>query len=210
MQMLEALKRASATSRLSTVEIPCRTVDAIGKVKELARQGDVIVSDSAPLAYEFLQKAGEATDCFGERYTQADISLKVRRFYACQELKRQGVNPYERRPYRSADRKRLLRTLKELLESASGVAPRNVPLKPRRPPQADPPARPLPALEFEKGPDAKVFVDGDACPQLPTILEVCGTLRRGEGDADRCRAGLLDDGGLRLLAVVGLHRELFG
>lgn len=173
-RMRKKLRKASAISRISTVEIPCHTVDAIDVVKGLAHSGDVIVTDSAPFAYEFLQREGEATDNFGERYTRQNILEKVRHFHACQELKRQGINPYKPRAYRIADCKRLLQTLKDILEEASGVVPKDMPLKFSHPSPKKKLVQPISALEFEKGPDPKVFVDGDACPQLPAILEVCG------------------------------------
>lgn len=174
-RMRIALREVSTVSKISTVEIPCHTIDAIDVVKELARPGDVIVTDSAPLASEFLQREGEATNTFGERYTSLNIPQKVRCFYACQELKCLGVNPYEPRAYRSADCKRLLATLKEIFDTACGLTPRDTPLKFHHPSAVKSLAMPLSVLEFERGTDSKVFVDGDACPRLPEILEICGS-----------------------------------
>ena len=173
-QMRLALERASSISKMSTVEIPCRTVDAVDIVRDQACANDIIVTDSAPFAYEFLQKGGEATDCFGEVFTRQDISIKVRHFQARQELKRLGVNPYKPRPYRVVDRERLQESLKRLIGAVCSVTPRETALDLRWAPTVNAAVKPLTLSEFEKGSDAKVFVDGDACPVLPAILEICG------------------------------------
>lgn len=173
-KMRKRLRETSKVSRVSIVEIPCHTVDATGVVGDLARRGDVIVTDSAPFAYEFLLREGEATDNFGERYTEENIHVLLRRFYACQELKQRGVNPYERRTYKKVDCKRLLKTLKELEELTSGIVPKDVPLKFHYKPPSPKAVKPLPYSELEELQGTKVFVDGDACPWLPSVLEICG------------------------------------
>ena len=173
-QMLKAIRKTSSSSRLSTIEIPCHTIEAVSSIGKLARPDDVIVSDSALFAYEFLRKGGAATDNFGERYTWENVPLKIKHFYACQRLKSQGINPYKPRRYRAADCERLLSTLTELIEKACGAVPKDIPLSYSSPLPNKPPSRPLPEITFEKGPGTRVFVDGDACPRLPAILEVCG------------------------------------
>ena len=173
-QMRLALEKASAVSKMSTIEIPCRTVDAVGIVREQASMNDVVVTDSAPIAYEFLQKGGEATNVFGELFTRQDIDAKVRCFHACKELMREGINPYKPRAYRTADRERLQEALKRLVGAVCSAAPREMALDLRWEPTAYADVESLSLSEFEKGPDARVFVDGDACPALPAILEICG------------------------------------
>ena len=176
-EMRAVLEKASPVSRMSTVGIPCSTVDAAGTVRAQADINDVIVTDSAPFAYEFLQAGGEATDCFGEAFTREDIGVKVRRFHACKELKRQGVNPYKRRPYRCEDRERLYETLVRLIGVVCSATPKEALGDLRWESALRPDIKPLPLSEFERDPGAKVFVDGDACPQLPAILEICGSAR---------------------------------
>lgn len=120
----KALRAASPASRLSVVEIPCHTVDAAGAVGQLARPGDVIVTESAPFAHEFLKRGGEAADAFGGRYTRQDIAAKVRRFHACRELRSLGIDPYKPRPYGPAECARLLESLKQIVGEACGSAPK--------------------------------------------------------------------------------------
>lgn len=172
-KMRTALEKASSTSQMTVVEIPCSTVEAAGAVGGLACAGDVIVTDSAPFAHEFLQRGGRATDCFGEEYSRQDIAAKVRRFHACKELQSLGVDPYKPRPYRTSERERLLETLVALIGAACQAVPKEAPVDLRREPELRELVKPVPLGEFEKGDNARVFVDGDSCPRLATILEVC-------------------------------------
>ena len=174
-QMRMALERASSVSNMSTVEIPCSTIDAVDVVRDQAGMNDIVVTDSAPFAYEFLQAGGEATDCFGEVFSREDIDAKVRRFHACKELKSLGVNPYRPRPYRTVDRERLLETLKRLIGIVCSASPKELPIDFCCGPMPQPVVESPSLSEFEIKPDARVFVDGDSCPRLPAILEVCGT-----------------------------------
>ena len=60
------LKHTGAVSRSSVLEIPCHTVDAIEVVRNAAQPNDIIVTNSSPLALEFLVKAGAAVNSWGE------------------------------------------------------------------------------------------------------------------------------------------------
>lgn len=174
-QMRTMLEKAGSISRMSTIEIPTSTVDGIDIVRNQAGMNDIVVTDSAPFAFEFLQAGGEATNCFGEVFAREDIDVSVRRFHACKELKRQGVNPYKSRPYRTADRERLFETLMRLIHVVCSATPKEVPVDFCLRPLPRSNVSLLPLSDFEKGPNMRVFVDGDSCPRLSAILEICGS-----------------------------------
>lgn len=91
------LRRNSSISKSSVLSIPCRTVDAIEVVREAARSNDIIVTDSSPLAFEFLRKVGVAVNNWGEEYTDLNIFDRLDDFYRCKALQQQGINPYKPR-----------------------------------------------------------------------------------------------------------------
>ena len=160
------LKHTSAVSRASVLEIPCHTVDAIEVVRDAAQPNDIIVTNSSPLALEFLVKAGAASNSWGEEYAYENILGKVDEFYRCRTLKQHGLNPYKSRRYRSSDRQRLKDTLVDLIRSVCGAIPKE---------GVDYRVLPKKLPVCKSCTDIRVFVDGDACPVTPEIIQVCGS-----------------------------------
>ncbi|MGI6221488.1 MAG: DUF188 domain-containing protein [Coriobacteriales bacterium] len=174
MQMRLAHKRSSVTSKMSVMTIPRHSADALRVVRALMRSGDVIVTDSALLAFEFLQEEGAATNSFGEKYTWQNIFEKIGCHYKSRMLQSRGVKPPRPRAHQAADRERLFQTMRGLLVETCGDTLGDKPwILPSEPPRSELTWL-LPISAFEKSSDAKVFVDGDSCPRLPAILEICG------------------------------------